>query len=175
MPSDYPAHPAPFRSVTLRSPLPSDMPILFAFESDPAWCATAMARPRTEAVFNAVWAKIFQDWAKAAGNGLAAGVVQKTILADGEVCGTIGCRRLGDRWMVGYGLGQKYWSRGVASRALGLLLEELPMRPLHATAAATNTASIRVLLKHGFVIAEKRTAPETERSLAREEVVLVLV
>jgi len=129
----------------------------------------AMVKPRSAATFNAAWTKIFQDWAA----GLT-DVVQKTILADGEVCGTIGCHLLGDRRVVGYGLGQAYWGRGIASRALGLLLAEVPWRPLYATAATTNTASIRVLVKHGFVIAERRTAPQTQRCLAREEVSMVL-
>ncbi|NOX59424.1 MAG: GNAT family N-acetyltransferase, partial [Planctomycetes bacterium] len=59
-----------------------------------------------------------------------------------------------------YGLVQAYWGPGIASRALGLLLAEVPRRPLHATAAATNTASIRVLMKHGFV---STRSPEPRR------------
>ena len=90
------------------------MPTLFAFESDPAWCAMAMVKPRSAAVFDAVWAKIFKD--RAAG---VTGLVPKVILADGEVCGTIGCWPLDGRHDVGYGLGLAYWGRGIASRALG--------------------------------------------------------
>jgi RimJ/RimL family protein N-acetyltransferase len=161
--------PASPPGVTLRMPRPADLPILYSFECDPAWTAMAMAKPRTAAAFEAAWAQIFRDWAAGRTD-----VVQKIILADGEVCGTIGCRLLAGRHVIGYGLGRAYWGRGIASRALGHLLAELPMRPLYATAAASNAASIRVLAKHGFVIAERRTAPETERSPAREEVVLML-
>jgi RimJ/RimL family protein N-acetyltransferase len=159
--------PAPPHDVTLRAPQPADVPTLFMFESDPSWCAMAMVKPRSWETFEAVWAKIFQDWA--AGD---ARVVQKTILADGQVCGTIGCHLLGDRYVVGYGLGRPHWGRGIASRAVAQLLAETPQRPLYATAAASNTASIRVLAKHGFVIAERRVAPATDRCLAREEVTL---
>lgn len=155
--------------VLLRSVERSDLPALFAFESDPAWCAMAMVKPRTQAAFNEVWEKILADWAAGLTN-----VVQKAILADGELCGTIGCRLLEDRWNVGYGLAQSHWGRGITSRALGLLLAEVPFRPLYATAAAANAASVRVLLKHGFVITERRTAPETQRGLARDEVSLIL-
>jgi len=143
--------------------------MLFAFESDPAWCAMAMVKPRSAATFDAVWAKIIQGHADGVKD-----VVQKVILADGEVCGTIGCRMIDSRSTVGYGLGRAYWGRGIASRAVALLLADVPQRPLYATAAATNTASIRVLLKNGFVLKEKRTVPETERCLARDEVCLVL-
>lgn len=155
--------------VMLRDVQPADVPALFAFESDPAWCAMAMVKPRSAAAFYAVWAKIFRAWSAGETD-----VVQKVILADGEVCGTIGCRMQGDRCVVGYGLGQAHWGRGIASCALALMLAEDPRRPLYATAAATNAASIRVLTKHGFVIAERRTSPETQRCLARDEVILVL-
>ncbi len=156
-------------NVVLRKVQPDDLPLLFEFESDPDWCAMAMVKPRSAAKFDAVWTKIFEDWV----NGLT-NVFQKTIVADGEVCGTIGCRLLGDRHEIGYGLGQAFWGRGIASRALSLLLDQVPMRPLYATAAATNDASIRVLEKHGFAIDSRRISPETERHLPCEEVVMVL-
>lgn len=155
--------------VQLREVRPVDLPRLYAYESDPAWCAMAMVKPRSPEAFDAVWEKIF------AGSAMGeTDVLQRVILADGEVCGLIGCRAVGDRCEVGYGLGRAFWGRGITSRALATLLAEVPKRPLYATAAATNTASIRVLTKHGFVVEERRTVLETERHLAREEVSLVL-
>lgn len=157
-------------NVMLRAVQPADLPALFAFESDPRWCEVAVVKPRSAEVFESVWADIFKAWATGDSS-----VMQRTILVDGEICGLIGCRLLGDRHVVGYGLGQAYWGRGIASRALELLLEQMPIRPLYATAAASNAASIRVLIKHGFVIAETRTSAGTERFPAREEVSMVLV
>ena len=49
--------------VALRAPVPADVPLLFAFESDPAWCAMAMLKPRSRQAFEAVWAGMFRDWA----------------------------------------------------------------------------------------------------------------
>lgn len=187
--------PAPLE-VTLRNPLPADVPLLHAFENDPAWCAMAMLKPRSRAAFEAVWAKLFEDWAKedAGPSGLPR-FFQRTILADGEVCGTIGvrpngqqhaaageqgaaggeqCAAGGERFDVGYGLGRAHWGRGIASRALGLLLADVSRRPLYATVAASNAASMRVLEKHGFVIVERFMGEETERYLACEEVRMVL-
>lgn len=163
------ANPPSRPAVKLRHPQPSDVATLFAFESDPAWGAVAMVKPRTEAVFRSVWAGLFEGWAAGKTD-----VVQKVILADGEVCGSIGCRLLEHRPEVGYGLGRPYWGRGIASEALGLLLLELPCRPLFATAAATNVASLRILNKHGFQVIERRNAPETERCLPRDEVRMML-
>jgi RimJ/RimL family protein N-acetyltransferase len=42
--------------------------------------------------------------------------------------------------------------RGIASRALALFLEQVPVRPLHARAASDNAGSLRVLQKAGFEI-----------------------
>lgn len=53
------------------------------------------------------------------------------------------------------------WGQGIASRALALLLDLVPTRPLHARAASDNVASLRVLQKAGFRITG------TERSFAR--------
>lgn len=136
----------------------------------------AMLKPRSREAFEAVWAKLFADWA--AGDTR---FFQRTILADGEVCGTIGVRPVGkkdaaggERFDVGYGLGQAHWGRGIASRALHLLLEQVPHRPLYATVAASNAASIRVLEKHGFRIVERFMGEETERYLPCEEVTMAL-
>jgi RimJ/RimL family protein N-acetyltransferase len=162
--------------VTLRPHVAADVPILFGFEQDPAWGATSMTKSRDEATFRAAWARV-----------LGEGLHQRAILADGVLCGSVGClwsptpttRSPGvagssGRWMIGYGLGPAYWGKGIASKAVGLLLMEVEQRPLYATAAASNVASIRVLEKHGFVLLARRTAPETPRTLAREELEMVL-
>lgn len=164
--------------VTLRDVQPADVPTLFSFECDPAWCAMAMVKPRAKPAFEAVWEKIFSD--RAAGlTGPALGIVQKAILADGpngpELCGSIGCRLVEGRCAVGYGLGPAHWGRGIASRALALILAEVPVRPLHARVATTNAASLRVLMKHGFVIESTRAEGETDRYVACDVANLVLV
>ena len=70
---------------------------------------------------------------------------------NGEVAGTALSWPSDDgRRYVGYWLGREYWGRGLATRALAELIEELP-RPLHALVSTTNVASIRVLQKCGFV------------------------
>ncbi|MGD9690306.1 MAG: GNAT family N-acetyltransferase [Phycisphaerales bacterium] len=96
--------------------------------------------------------------------------MQKAIIADSHLCGSIGVRIVDGVHAVGYGLGRAHWGRGIASRALELLLAEVAVRPLHARAAASNPASIRVLLKNGFVITGRGLSPETDRYIACEEV-----
>jgi RimJ/RimL family protein N-acetyltransferase len=80
----------------------------------------------------------------------------RTIEVDGQVAGTIGSWEQDGRQFVGYWLGRDFWGRGLATAALAELVQELPMRPLHAFVAASNAGSIRVLEKCGFVRAEER-------------------
>ena len=47
--------------------------------------------------------------------------------------------------------------RGIATRALTLLLAEVPARPVFARAAADNEASLRVLAKAGFAVGTERS------------------
>jgi GNAT superfamily N-acetyltransferase len=64
-----------------------------------------------------------------------------------------------DQDHVGYWIDRAYWGRGIASRVLHLLLQEVAKRPLVATAATSNRASLRVLQKCGFVVERVRLSP----------------
>ena len=75
---------------------------------------------------------------------------------------------------VGYWIDRAYWGKGIASRALHLLLREVAKRPLVATVATSNGASLRVLQKCGFVVERVRLSPATDRYPECEEAVLVL-
>ena len=84
------------------------------------------------------------------------------------------CFPLDDQEHVGYWVDRAFWGRGIASRALHLLLREVVGRPLHATVATRNGASLRVLRKCGFVVERVRLSPATDRHPECEEAVLVL-
>lgn len=57
---------------------------------------------------------------------------------------------------LGYWLGKKYWSRGIMSKAVAMILEfafnKLKMHRVNASSFASNTASLRVLEKNGFLL-----------------------
>jgi RimJ/RimL family protein N-acetyltransferase len=58
---------------------------------------------------------------------------------------------------VGYWIARERWGRGIASAALGQLLQELTERPLFARVATHNTGSLHVLERRGFnPVAEER-------------------
>jgi RimJ/RimL family protein N-acetyltransferase len=97
---------------------------------------------RSREGFMAHWTKIMAD----------PSVLIKTILFNGDVAGNIVCfKQLGER-EVGYWLGKEYWGKGVATKALQQLLEQIETRPLYAHVAKHNIGSRRVLEKCGFTV-----------------------
>jgi RimJ/RimL family protein N-acetyltransferase len=53
---------------------------------------------------------------------------------------------------VTYWIGREDWGRGIATRALHAFLRLEATRPLYAGAPSDNVASIRLLMKCGFLI-----------------------
>lgn len=152
-------------SVRLRDVELADIPALFANECDPDAMEMAVAYPRYAEEFEAHWAKVRSDRS----------VVAKAILVDGTLVGYVSCFKLDGQDAVGYWIAKPYWGRGVATRALALLLELVTIRPLHARAARRNIGSIRVLQRCGFVITGYQTSIDVDRFPACEEAVLILL
>ncbi len=125
----------------------------------------AMVKPRSRAAFDAIWTKFYSD----STSGIP-GMASKVVLVDQTVCGSIGCFPMEGLLCVGYSIARTHWGRGIATRALSLLLSEVPVRPIHARAAASNAASLSVLKKNGFRRTGSKLSPETDRYLACEEV-----
>jgi RimJ/RimL family protein N-acetyltransferase len=101
-------------------------------------------------------------------------VINRAIVVDGEVAGTIGSWGDSGEREVTYWIGRSYWGKGIATCALDAFLSVDPSRPLHARVASDNVASRRVLEKCGFrVIATGRGFAEA-RSSEIEELVLRL-
>ena len=126
--------------VRLRAVEDDDLEVLFDQQADPEATAMAAFPARDRERFDAHWAKIRVDDT----------VVLRTILAGGVVAGYIGSWPDDGRRLLGYWIGREFWGRGVATRALALLVGEVPTRPLYAHVAAHNAGSIRVLQKCGF-------------------------
>jgi RimJ/RimL family protein N-acetyltransferase len=124
----------------------------------------AVTIPRSREAFDAHWANVLGDPAN----------TTRVVLLDGRVVGSISCFPMDGQDHVGYWIDRACWGRGIASRALGLLLQEVTTRPLIATATTSNESSLRVLQRCGFVVEQVRQSPATERYPACEEAVLVL-
>lgn len=150
--------------VRLRRLEMEDLGVLYEHQCDPASIRLAGVLPRDRESYEAHFAEVLDDPRVAA----------RTVLLDGVVVGVISCfERDGER-CVGYWIDRAHWGRGIATRSLELLLEEVRERPLVAHVAAHNGASLRVLARCGFVETGRRMSPGTERYVACEEVVMEL-
>jgi RimJ/RimL family protein N-acetyltransferase len=129
--------------VTLRPVEDADLAAFFAFQADPASVQMAGVPARDAEAFDAHWARLRSD----------PEIVLRTIEAGGEVAGNVGCWPREGEQHLGYWLGQHFWGRGVASRAVEAFLGSVhTARPLVARVLPTNTGSLRVLDKCGFVV-----------------------
>ncbi len=150
--------------VTLREVRPEDLPILFGYQCDPEANVMAAVIARDEAAFAALWHDAQTN----------PEVTARVIVADGALVGHIATFIADGERSVGYWIGRAHWGRGFATRALARFVELIPTRPLHATIAATNVASQKVLERCGFVRTGTREAPATDRYLACVEATYVL-
>jgi RimJ/RimL family protein N-acetyltransferase len=143
------------RLVALREVVDEDLPVFYTHQRDSTsnWMADVPHREAAE--FYAHWAKIRAE----------PSCVLRTIVADGVVAGNaVSFLRDGMR-EIGYWLGQEHWGRGIASAAVGLLLADLPERPLYGVVSSDNAGSVRVLARHGF----RLVGSESEYSRVREQ------
>ena len=138
--------------IALRDVIESDLPRFFEHQADPQSCQMAAMQSRDQAAFDAHWKKILAD----------PSVLIRSIVADDVVVGNVlsfvrkppaddAHAKPAVIPEVGYWIGREYWGRGLASAALAAFVDTLEMRPLHATAAQHNIASIAILKRNGFV------------------------
>jgi RimJ/RimL family protein N-acetyltransferase len=150
--------------VWLRPLQPCDLPRMYDMQLDPESNRMAVTIPRTGDAFDSHWVKSLND----------PGITTRAVLVGEALVGYISCFPMDGQDHVGYWIDRAYWGMGIASRALHLLLREVAKRPLVATAATSNGASLRVLQKCGFVVELVRLSPASDRYPECEEAVLVL-
>jgi len=127
-------------SVTVREVELDDLPVFFDHQVDPVATALAAFPARDEGAFLAHWRTILAD----------ATVIARTVVVDGSVAGNVVSFAFGGRREIGYWFGREFWGRGVATQAVAALVGIDPARPLYASVAAHNVASVRTLEKCGF-------------------------
>jgi RimJ/RimL family protein N-acetyltransferase len=150
--------------VRLRPVEDQDVDVFFAHQADPVAAEVAAFPSRDKARFAAHWAKIRSD----------PGVTLRTIEADGEVAGNIGCWQQDGMSLLGYWIGREYWGRGIATQALVRFLGEEPKRPLYAHVAVHNAGSIRLLQNAHFQRAHELESVAPVPADGVEELIFVL-
>jgi RimJ/RimL family protein N-acetyltransferase len=153
--------------IGLREVVADDLPIFYRQQLDPEandMAAFTSADPTNRAAFIARWEKILDNPA----------IIKRSILADDDIAGHILQFEQFGKPAVSYWLGKPHWGRGIATAALALFLNDIPLRPLYARAAHDNHASIRVLQKNNFVVVETDQGYSNARGREVKEVILKL-
>jgi RimJ/RimL family protein N-acetyltransferase len=100
--------------------------------------------------------------------------ILRAVVVDGDVVGSVGSFVAEGRTEVTYWVDRAWWGRGIASRALAVLLETVATRPVYARCASDNSGSLRVLEKNGFVVIDTDVAFAQARGAEIEETILSL-
>jgi RimJ/RimL family protein N-acetyltransferase len=150
--------------IRLRPVQPGDLPRMYDMQLDPESNRMAVTIPRTAEAFDSHWATVLDD----------GGITARVVLVGEALVGYISCFPMDGQDHVGYWIDRACWGMGIASRALHLLLREVAKRPLAATVATSNGASLRLLQKCGFVVERVDLSPASDRYPECQIAVLVL-
>ncbi|WP_043628873.1 GNAT family N-acetyltransferase [Nonomuraea candida] len=127
--------------VRLRDVTEADLEVLLEQEHDPEAQRRSRFPAREREAFMRHWkTNILGDPA----------VFVRGVTVGGELAGNLVAWWEGERRFIGYWFGRAFWGRGIGSRAMELFLGEERVRPLYADPFHGNTASVRLLEKHGF-------------------------
>jgi RimJ/RimL family protein N-acetyltransferase len=151
--------------IELRPVEDADLDALFDQMRDPEsvrMAAFTAADPDDRSAFDAHMARV----------RTAPDITHRAITCDGHLVGSIAAFVVEGETDVTYWIDRAAWGRGIASRALELLLDIVPARPLHARAASDNTGSLRVLEKASFKIIGTENSFAPGRNGAIEETIL---
>lgn len=98
----------------------------------------------------------------------------RAVTRGGRLVGSIASFVMEGDTELTYWIDRSVWGQGVASQALALFLDTVPVRPLYARAASDNVGSLRVLQRAGFAIIGTEISYANARSTEIEETVLRL-
>lgn len=148
--------------VSLRALREDDLPALFEIQFDDTaqrLAAFVGKDARDRDAYLQKFRKILADGAN----------VTKVVEIGGEIVGSVAAFPIEGDTEITYWIRKDWWGRGVATRALAALLDEVTVRPVYGRVAEDNLGSIRVLERNGFVLvgseesfAEARQATITE-------------
>jgi RimJ/RimL family protein N-acetyltransferase len=153
--------------VALRHVETSDLDAIFQQMRDPESVRMAAFTPEDPSdrrAFDAHMAKVMSS---------SEGTL-RAITRDDRLAGTIGSFVSDGVTEVTYWIDRDCWGQGIASQALALFLNMVPVRPLRARAASDNAGSLRVLLKSGFEILGTEVSFAPGRGTEIEETILQL-
>jgi RimJ/RimL family protein N-acetyltransferase len=153
--------------VLLRDVLESDLPEFFEMQLNPKanhMAAFTAKNPGDGEAFYSHWSDLLANEA----------VTKRTIVFEDRIVGNLCCFSRDSDQEISYWIRTEYWGKGIATRALQLLLSEVATRPLFARVAKDNLGSIRVLEKCGFKVVGSNKFFANARGAEIEEAILKL-
>lgn len=154
-------------SVALRTVKEQDLDAIFEQMRDPVsvqMAAFTAEDPNDRVAFDSHMERVLTS----------SNVTHRVITLDERFVGTIACFVLDGVTEVTYWIDRPSWGKGVASRALELILQEVPIRPIRARVARDNVGSLRVLQKSGFKTVGTEVSYASARGAEIEETLLEL-
>lgn len=152
-------------TIALRMITDTDLDAIFEFIRDPDsvhMAAFTAEDPDDRTAFDSHMAKVMGS----------PEITNRAVTSDDRLVGTIAAFPLEGVMEVTYWIDRSFWGRGVASRALELLLHEVPVRPIRPRVASDNIGSLRVLHKVGFKAIGTEVSYAAARGAAIEETIL---
>ncbi len=101
-------------------------------------------------------------------------VTMRAVTAGGRLVGSIASFVVDGDTELTYWIDRPMWGQGIASQAVALFLDVVPVRPLYARAASDNVGSLKVLQKAGFAIVGTETSYANARGTEIQETILRL-
>jgi RimJ/RimL family protein N-acetyltransferase len=153
--------------VALRPVEDADLDALFDQMRDPesVWMAAFIFRdPADRSAFDAHMARVRSS----------PDINMLAVTCDRHLVGSVASFVVDGDTEVTYWIDRAAWGRGIASRALALLLGRTAVRPLHARAASDNAGSLRVLQRSGFKVVGTERSFAPGRNAEIEETILRL-
>jgi RimJ/RimL family protein N-acetyltransferase len=154
-------------AVQLRDVEADDLALFFEHQRDPVAVAMVAFQSRDRAAFAQHWAKLLADDTLLKKTIVVASAVSADSPAQHQVAGHIGSWTSEGKREVGYWLDRAFWGRGIATAALTAFLRLEPTRPLYASAAKHNAASLHVLRKCGFTVTDSADEPSDSADVPR--------
>ncbi|MFZ1023215.1 MAG: GNAT family N-acetyltransferase [Thermoplasmata archaeon] len=153
--------------LVLREVSETDLPILVEFETnlEGRWMAAFGAKDPIDRE------TVLQHWRKLLRDDSA---VVRTIVLEGKVAGYVLRAELLGKPCVAYWIGNEFWGKGVATRALREFLRQVELRPIYARVAKDNIASRRVLEKCGFTAYGEEHNYANARQMEIDELLFIL-
>ena len=153
--------------IRLREVETDDLPLFFENQRDPVAVAMVAYQSRDRAAFDEHWAKILADDTSLKRTIVVASAVSADSPPQEEVAGAITSWTSEGKREVGYWIDRAFWGHGIATAALTAFVILERTRPLYATAAKHNAASLRVLQKCGFTISRSANEPSDAADVPR--------